>query len=175
MLWLKIKPVGLLNKSQKARGRMPVPFSRGSRATEGLSISSCACGCVGRGPESRCPPPALFLSLLCDGSPGSLPVCFFTSRPALCSALCGVPPPPPASLPAPGSRCLWSPPGPQGRAPHAAVPAAVDMAGGAAEGAAGRRVRSVQEGCRTSASASSQQQQTTLQVTVNAIKEGVKT
>ena len=70
-----------LKKSQKAHGRMPVPFSRGSSHRRVFSISSCAWLCR-EGPGE--PPP--FLSLLCDSPLGWLPVCSFTSRPVLCPA-----------------------------------------------------------------------------------------
>ena len=96
--------------------------------------------------------PSPFLSLLCDSPLG---LCLFVFSPrVLLRVLLRVfrrplgPRPPPSRLPgatppAP-SRPAQGLRGTQGRArPHGAVPAAVDVAGGAAEGAAGRRVRGV--------------------------------
>lgn len=116
------------------------------------------------GPGESLPAPRPCPLSLCDGSPGSLPVCF-SPRVLLCvhslsGASC------PASLPAPG--CSPAPgPLPQaaGQGPSRRCPCScMDIAGGAAEGAAGRCAPSPWRPVQDLSSAG-QQQQTTLQVT----------
>lgn len=104
----------LLSKSQKTHRRMPVTFSRRSSCWD-FFLFPLALGLgLGRTGNGRCPPLS-FLSFVTVPS-GSLPGCFFTSRPALCPT--GRRPPcrpPPSQLP--GNHCRRSPPGPDPPAP----------------------------------------------------------